>query len=163
MDIEAFTAVAELIGVVAIIVTLIYLAIEIRQNTATVNTARYDAITAGFNEINCTIISDPELPPLFNRGMLEPDSLTSDEKARMAFIFRAYYNQYYKVYRLYSSGGLPKREWETYAKQCAQLYGSPGGKIFLSSNPDYPEIAQAVKDYSSESDVFSFGKQQSNV
>jgi hypothetical protein len=156
MDIESFTAVAELIGAIAIIVTLVYLAIEIRQNTATVNTARYDTITAGFNEINCIIISDPELPPLFNRGMLDPSSLTDDEKARMAFIFRTYYNQFYKLYRLYSSGGLPKREWDTYAKQCAQFFGSPGGKIFLSSNPDYPEIAQAVLDYSSGPDVFSF-------
>lgn len=110
MSFASFTAIADLVGALAIVATLVYLAIEIRQNTASVNTARYETITAGFNDINCVIIGDATLAPLFNRGMLEPETLSVEEKARMAFIFRAYLNQFYKVYNLYSTDVLPKRE-----------------------------------------------------
>jgi len=48
---DAIAAVSQIVGLVLVFATLAYLAIEIRQNTASVNTARYETITTGFNVI----------------------------------------------------------------------------------------------------------------
>ena len=45
----ALAGIGELVGAFAVIATLIYLAIEIRQNTAGVNTARDETITPAIN------------------------------------------------------------------------------------------------------------------
>ena len=49
-------------GAVAVFVTLLYLALQLRQNTATVAAATYDGALSGFNDLNLAIATDAELP-----------------------------------------------------------------------------------------------------
>ena len=147
MDIMELGAIGELVGGVAVIVTLVYLAMGISRNTASVDTARYDAITSGFNDINGAILGDAELPHLFNLGMSDPEQLDVEQRARVAFIFRMYHNQYNKIFRLFRSGILSEVEWAVYAGQWAQLISTPGGAQFLEVNTDFPGLTKAVQPY----------------
>ena len=153
---EAIAAIAEVIGLIVVIASLIYLATEIRQNTASVNTARYETITTGFNDIDAAIVADPELASLFNLAMYKPDELNESQQARLAFVFRMFYNQYDKIFHLYRTGVLSKDEWETYAKQAGTFLGSPGGRKFIESNPDYPELIGALESYFAQQTAFEF-------
>lgn len=47
MNWVAITAVAEVVGVVAVLITLIYLAVQIKQNTAAVSTSTYESVMTG--------------------------------------------------------------------------------------------------------------------
>ncbi len=51
MNWEAIAAVGELVGAFAVLITLIYLAVQIRQNTAAVATSTYESVMTGFNDI----------------------------------------------------------------------------------------------------------------
>ena len=58
---EAIAAVGQLVGALAVLATLIYLAVQIRQNTAAVATATYESAMTGFNDINVVVASHPSL------------------------------------------------------------------------------------------------------
>jgi hypothetical protein len=49
---DAIGAIGEVIGAVAVFVTLAYLAVQIRQNTHSVSTSIYESAMAGFKENN---------------------------------------------------------------------------------------------------------------
>ncbi len=157
MDIMELGAIGELVGGLAVIGSLIFVGLQVRQNTASFDTARYETITTGFNDIDATVVNDPDLAHLFNQGLADPDSLNPQQEARVAFVLRMFHNQYYKIFRLHRTGVLPKGEWSIYARQCAQLFGSPGGQRYLVGNPDYPALVEAVSSYDSEERSFEFG------
>ena len=59
MNWEAIGATGEVVGAVAVFATLVYLAIQIRQNTASLKASSHHAITDSFNAINVKIVEDP--------------------------------------------------------------------------------------------------------
>ncbi len=55
MNWEAIAAIGQVAGAAAVMFTLIYLAVQIRQNTAAVATATYEGTMSGFNDINVVV------------------------------------------------------------------------------------------------------------
>jgi hypothetical protein len=144
MNWEALGAIGEVVAAVAVIATLGYLAVQMRQNTATVATSTYESVMSGYNELNLTIASDPHLGRIIHVGMYTPDDLDENERIRFAFFIRAVSNQYLKILRLYERGVFPLNEWENYGREVAQIYRTPGGSVFRSENLAYADIYTAI-------------------
>ena len=90
MNWDAIAAVGELLGASAVLVTLIYLAIQIRQNTSAVATATYESTMTGLNDINVVVAGNPALASVLDRGCQNPDSLNSAEVVQFNFLPRCY-------------------------------------------------------------------------
>jgi len=75
MNWEAVGAVAELVGALAVIVTIAYLAVQIRRNTA-------GSIRDALNETTRIIASDPEATRIFWAGLADRSALTEQERHR---------------------------------------------------------------------------------
>ena len=79
MPLDQIANVAEIIGVVVVVITVIYLALQIRQNTHALrsNTAQatHDSVVSGYN----TLATDGDLNRLFRKGCGDPAALTEDE------------------------------------------------------------------------------------
>ncbi|MEM7468523.1 MAG: hypothetical protein AAF387_16760 [Pseudomonadota bacterium] len=136
--------------------TLIYLAKEVRQNTANIDAARYETIMTGFNDIGCTLASDAELAHLFNLGINFPKSLNQTQQALVAFVFCLYLTQYEKVCQLHRTRVIDREEWITFAKQCGRYLGPNGGRMFLERNIDYPVLVDSITPEMSGASVFEF-------
>ena len=87
MNWDAIGAVGELLGASAVLVTLIYLAVQIRQNTSAAATATYESTMTGFNDINiaCFVAYKAEtilhaLESALSRGVLDSMLVESSEK-----------------------------------------------------------------------------------
>ena len=55
MDWDAIGAVGEVLGALAVLITLFYLARQIRQNTEEIRSSNYHGVTDSFNELNLTV------------------------------------------------------------------------------------------------------------
>ena len=55
MNLQLIIAISEAIGAIALLITLIYLAVQVRQNTRSVHAATFQAISDCFNNLNITI------------------------------------------------------------------------------------------------------------
>jgi len=89
MNWEAVGAIAELVGAAAVVLTLIYLSIQLRQNTAQVThsamateMAAYQDMIGRISDINALRIANPELTDLILRGQKDPEALTENESSR---------------------------------------------------------------------------------
>ncbi|MDH3733402.1 MAG: hypothetical protein OEU54_07690 [Gemmatimonadota bacterium] len=160
MNWEAIAAVGELLGASAVLVTLIYLALQIRQNTAAVATATYESTMTGFNDINVVVASHPALASLLDRGCQTPDSLSTEEVVQFNFLLRCYANQWWKLYKLYERGSLPGGEWAVFAREAAQFLEQPGCKPFRAQNALFADLYSELDKHGGDliSD-FGFGSQ----
>ncbi|MEX0330742.1 MAG: hypothetical protein AB3N64_04900 [Puniceicoccaceae bacterium] len=160
MNWEAIAAVGQLVGALAVLFTLIYLAVQVRQNTAAVATATYESTMTGFNDINVVVASTPPLASLLDRGCQNPESLSSEEIVQFNFILRCYANQWWKLFKLYERGSLPVKEWSVFAREAAQFMDQPGCKPFCAQNALFADLYKELERYRSGviSD-FGFGSQ----
>ena len=88
MNWEAISAIGQLIGAIAVLITLIYLAVQMKQNTAAVATSTYESTMTGFNDINVVVASNPEIASIINRGCMNSDKLSETETVQFNFILR---------------------------------------------------------------------------
>ena len=87
--------VGEFAGAIGVIATLVYLAIQVRQNTATIQ--RTDeahrkeidmATNSRFNEQRHALYSDPDLARIFRTGLIDPGALDEVEWMRFYLLLQ---------------------------------------------------------------------------
>ncbi len=134
MNWEAIGAIGEIIGAIAVVATLGYLALQIRHQNAANRINAVNSILQGFDQLDLLLAQDESLAALFNKGLWSPDELTDSEAAQFSWMLRLASNCYLKLYRLYQDGLASQYEWENHMSQAAYLFGTPGGKVFLAGH-----------------------------
>ena len=98
---DAIGALAELVGAIAVLASLIYLAKQVQNNTREVRAENIHKIADSFNEINLLLFENDEVAELWLKGINEYASLTPKEKLRYDFgwlaAFRIYDSMYYQT------------------------------------------------------------------
>jgi len=79
MNWDAVGAVAEILGALGVIVTIAYLAIQIRQNSKLLASSLADSIRNGLNEATRIIASDREVARIFRTGIHDRASLNETD------------------------------------------------------------------------------------
>jgi len=92
MNWDAIGAIGEIVGAVAVIVTLVYLAIQVRQNTAQSRASSHHAISDSLNQINLLFAQSTEISALFLTGLEDRTSLTDAQRWQLDSIMRAYFH-----------------------------------------------------------------------
>ena len=64
----------EFVGAIAVVITLGYLAIQIRQNSKVVEAATSNSVTRSRNELNALLATHPELSEMILAGHQDPPS-----------------------------------------------------------------------------------------
>ena len=86
VTIQDLGSIGELLAAVATIATLIYLARQLRANTAAVQGDARRAHRAASNATNLLIASDPGVAALFNSGLRDFDALTPEQHTQFGFL-----------------------------------------------------------------------------
>jgi hypothetical protein len=80
MNWDALAAVAELFGALGVILTLAYLAVQIRQNTKLLTSSLADSARDAANEVSRILASDREAARVFWAGIEDRSSLTDQDR-----------------------------------------------------------------------------------
>ena len=111
MTIQDLGAVGEFIGGIAVLVTLIYLAAQIKQNTnvnaSLIRQNFYDAT----QRMMLHAVESTEFMELFNRAWTTNDSLSSVEQTQIWRHMQALFMGYQGFFEQYKSGALPEKDW----------------------------------------------------
>ena len=134
MNWGAIGALAELLGAIAVIGTLLYLRLQIKQQNKSQQLEVKESILEGFNRANEQLASDPTLASLFVRGLNDPDALSISESAQFSWLLRLFVNQYVKIFDLYQNGTLTEDEWRDFGAQGAFMMTRPGGQRWLEGH-----------------------------
>ena len=81
MNWDAISAVAEVVGVIAVVVSLIYLAVQVRQNTSQLKQDNLRTTVRGTLDANWHYHRDPEAFRIMSRGVQNFDDMPPQEQA----------------------------------------------------------------------------------
>ncbi|MCH7502735.1 MAG: hypothetical protein IIA10_05205 [Proteobacteria bacterium] len=82
LDLTGMAAIAEVIGTIGIIASLIFVVVSINRNTSEVNASQMNVIYGVSRQIELAIASDPEWTDIILRGRSHSDQLSETEQYR---------------------------------------------------------------------------------
>lgn len=128
MDWEALSAIAEIVGVVLVIVSLVYLATQVRQsNKMALAESERDLLAHWVNAVS-GISEDDRTADIWHRGMDDFDSLSNIEKTRFTVILTRLINVYISALRMESKSLVGKQEVDIFGDVCLAMILTPGGR-----------------------------------
>ena len=86
MNWEAVGAISQIVGAVLVGVTLIYLAVQLRQNTSALKSSTFLAISTLMGSTMEVWATHSDLAPLLIKAQAGLDRLSPDERARFGFL-----------------------------------------------------------------------------
>ncbi len=108
---EYYAMIAEIIGAVAVVVSVIYLAIQIQENTNELqNQGYYNALMMGQRPIEIEV-SDPEMSSLVLRGHADPSLLSPAEWERFSKHQFMHINSWEYMYYSHDARSIPATLW----------------------------------------------------
>ena len=141
MNWEAFGAIAEMIGGIAVLVTLVYLALQVRQNSVlleqSTKTARQSILRNQTDRYiaNCHFIAgDSGICGIYQRAMKDPSSVTREEWWRFGTYMYGMFKDYEEMFLFASEDQDSAHRWAD-AQRHIVFYLSPaGGRKWWRSN-----------------------------
>ena len=121
--------VIEVTGAIAVFLGLVFVGLELRQNTNAVEAATFQSLTDASNDFIMTIASDAELNRIYTSGLADVSSLNSDEYQRFYMTIRSFWVRMQNVYSQWQRGTLSDDDWRLYqAVICADQNDESGMK-----------------------------------
>jgi hypothetical protein len=100
------------------VVTLVYLAVQIRQNTRASRAATFLGITNAWQEYLLAWV-ELDLGDLLSRAAADPDSFTESDYDRLFFVARALFRRFENDFFQHRSGTFDPGGWEGYRRSFA--------------------------------------------
>jgi hypothetical protein len=160
--VEALGNIGDFIGGIGVVATLLYLAVQVRQNSKSVRSASAQAMLSALSQTITTIGASHRSAWVFTKGQLDPDGLSEDEAAQFAHQILGWFRVIEQAFYQHRLGGLDSDLWNGYVAQVDSLVQSPGvqrwwsvrGPVFhaefrefidrLQSNPSVPSGAATL-------------------
>lgn len=122
----------DFIGGIGVIVTLIYLAVQIRRNTRAVRSASLDSAYTRHMEFQRTIWSDPKLNDLWFRGLFGRDALSDADGRQFFFMLISCVRLWESAYFKSRDGTLEQTAWGGLNREIISVFSYPGVKPYWS-------------------------------
>ena len=151
MTLEEFNYIAEIIGSIAVIASLIYVALQVRQNTAATQAATGQAYVDTMNGYVSLINSSPNLADILHRGANGLSNLKNGEVIQFgAFIDQSFIN-FEAFYFQWKAGVLDTRLWSINRHAIAGFLAQTGQQQWWEIrhnwyDPEFQEYVNQVID-----------------
>ena len=133
---EAVSAIGQVLGALAVVVSLIYLAAQVRQNTRVVRAATFQSVVETSLTFSTAIGAEGERAYTFNRGIAGAEDLTAAEEAQFIYLFHAWIRIVENGHYQFQSGMLEPQLWHGWVETARSLLGAPGGRrMWLTVRP----------------------------
>lgn len=168
---EAVGAIGEIVGSLAVVLTLAFLSVQIRQgkratehNTRAVESASLREVLEGYRDrVNIPMFQNAEYTELYVNGMNSYEALSVTEKRRFYFLIGEQCLHFQNVMQLRHNGLLQEVDFEAWRSFTGSVLATPGGKVvwpmvaatitetvrenlqeYLRTHPDAPSYIELV-------------------
>lgn len=128
MNLNDLANIGQVIGALAVVVSLIYVALQIRQNTNAVRSATAQTVHEHFANWYHLLASDPALSQIAANGLRDYQSLTEAERVRFIAVFMSFLSYSQNAFLKWREKLLDSQLWLGWEFVIMNLVCAPGGK-----------------------------------
>ncbi|MCA9759373.1 MAG: hypothetical protein KDA27_26505, partial [Candidatus Eisenbacteria bacterium] len=116
MNLDKIALLAEIIGSVAVVASLAYLAVQVRQNTRAARSATYQSVVSKSLEILAPMYSEDGIAELWLRATDSDADLSPVEQTRFHFLMLAMFRHFDNLHYQHMHGAIESEQWQGYAQ-----------------------------------------------
>lgn len=135
LSLETLAALGEFVGGLAVILSLIYLARQVHQNTSSVRTENYARALERLAAIQSRLSSDATLAGVFARGGMDTSRLTEVERVQFTWAFYEIFGAFEFMFHQVESGALSQDVWGRWSATLAWWISLPGVRSWWEHKP----------------------------
>lgn len=140
MSLADLANLGEAVGGFAVVLTLLYLAYELRTSTKTMRASTASQASQSWASLNESMLHDTELIALTNKLFdkdYDSESLSKEEKARLSLFCRTMMQKAEAEYFLFEAGILPESIWGGRRDNIRRWFALPGWKDWWDGEKRY--------------------------
>jgi hypothetical protein len=130
MSLNDLANLKQIIGAIAVVVSLFYVAHQIRQNTNAVRSATAQTVHEHFSNWYNLVAADAALSQIAANGLRDYASLSEQERVRFVATFMSFVSYSQNAFLKWREGLLKPALWLGWEQVMMNLFGAPGGKAF---------------------------------
>jgi hypothetical protein len=132
MNWDAINAVSQLISSVAVVVSVLYLAVQLRSSTRVARVAAMDAASAALRDVTKPFMENAELGRLWRIGLENLDTLSAEDQARFFHAAHQFLKALETIHYHYVYGLLDAQLWEGWRELLRHYINTPGLNYYLT-------------------------------
>jgi len=132
MEWNAVMAVAEILGVMLLVVSLIYVSIQLKQNNQLARAESERDLLRDWNQEISKLVQDASTTQIFQKALVDFDALSNVEKCMFMVRMANLMNVYISCLRMAEKGMIHDKEVTLFGDVCFSMIITPGGRQWWS-------------------------------
>jgi len=112
--------IAEVLGLVSIVASLVFVGLEVRQNSVATRASANATVADAFRELNLVLASSPELAHAMVVSFDDPGKLSAEERVLVLGIWRALFHTWSNGHRQWVNETLDEALYESIVSEISQ-------------------------------------------
>ncbi len=149
MNLDSLANLGEIVGAVAVVVSLIYLAVQIRQSTESQRTENYARALDRLSAMQSLLSQDDELSRLFAKGVHDVSVLTPQERIQFTWSMYEVFGAFEFLFHAAQTRSVPEEVRERWANQPISFTKSYTAYVdaTIANNPTDEDAVQRWMNY----------------
>ena len=135
ISLQTLADLGELVGGLGVVVSLVYLALQVRQNTQSLRTENYGRALDRISAMQSQLSRDTELSRFFAKGVVDVSQLTPIERIRFTWALYEAFGAFEFMFDAARTGALPEAVWMRWSPTVAWWLSQPGVKSWWVHRP----------------------------
>ena len=126
MNWDEVSAIAQAIGSIAVVFSVLYLAIQVHQSTRIAKLAAQDAAATALREVTKPFAENAELARIWRIGLENLQALSAEDQARFFHSTYQFLKAYETIHYHYVFGLMDNQTWKGWCELLKHYIASPG-------------------------------------
>lgn len=126
----------EFVGAIGVVISLVYLARQMKQNTTSVRAASFNSMTENSIRLLEHTIADGDFADFLYRAERDPAGLSPNELVRWDAYMTAVYRHFGNLIYQYRVGALDRQMWQSYRDTLKAHLRRPSWRAWFSQHSE---------------------------
>ena len=136
LKLKEIASVAEIVGAIAIVISLVYVGIQLQDSTLAVRSATANDTSAAMAAWYITTDNNPESTRVVLDGMTNPDVLSREEEAQFIYLIHGLFLEYQAAFYVPEQGTLDIELRESLVNTLLGVREQPGFQLYWGQRQD---------------------------
>ena len=134
-SLQALASLAEILSGVAVVISLVYLATQVRQSTRAHQTENYARALDRVATMQAMLSHDGEWSRVFSRGVIDPSSLTPSQRTQLTWSLYEAFGAFEFMFYASKNDAIPDEVWKRWSEATAWWLTFPGVRAWWNARP----------------------------
>ena len=135
-DWDAISAISQLVGSIAVVLSVLYLALHVHRITRVAKLASQDAAATALRDVTKPLMENAELERIWRVGLEDLSALSTEERARFFHATYQFLKAFETIHFHYVYGLMDKQLWEGWHGLLRHYVAAPGIAHYWKLRPE---------------------------